>query len=122
MDSELTMRDRIRGVAVGAAAGDALGMTLEFKSKRPHDQLVREMLPGRLPAGTFTDDTEMALALADSLLAQRPLDPADLARRFVAWYAAEPGRCSRASLPASPGSRLWRPCTACARSRPATAP
>ncbi|NLF03057.1 MAG: ADP-ribosylglycohydrolase family protein [Anaerolineales bacterium] len=90
MDSELTMRDRIRGVAVGAAAGDALGMPLEFKSKRPHDQLVREMLPGRLPAGTFTDDTEMALALADSLLAQRPLDPADLARRFVAWYAAEP--------------------------------
>jgi ADP-ribosyl-[dinitrogen reductase] hydrolase len=54
------------------------------------DHLVREMVPGRLPAGAFTDDTEMALALADSLLAHCPLDPADLARRFVAWLQAGP--------------------------------
>jgi ADP-ribosyl-[dinitrogen reductase] hydrolase len=52
--------------------------------------MVREMRSGRLPAGTFTDDTEMALALAESLLAHRPLDPADLADRFVAWYEAGP--------------------------------
>jgi ADP-ribosyl-[dinitrogen reductase] hydrolase len=48
------------------------------------------MQPGRLPAGTFTDDTEMALALAESLLAHTPLDPEDLAQRFVAWYQAGP--------------------------------
>lgn len=84
------MRDRARGCAVGAAVGDAFGMPLEFHSKQPVDRLVREMRPGRLPAGTFTDDTEMALALAESLLAHRPLDPADLADRFVAWYEAGP--------------------------------
>jgi ADP-ribosyl-[dinitrogen reductase] hydrolase len=48
------------------------------------------MQAGRLPAGTFTDDTEMALALAESLLARCPLDPVDLAQRFVAWYQAGP--------------------------------
>ena len=91
-------KDRARGCAVGAAIGDALGMPLEFGPPQPSDRLVREMRAGRLPAGTFTDDTEMALALAESLLAHRPLDPADgstelaevLAQRFVAWYRAGP--------------------------------
>jgi ADP-ribosyl-[dinitrogen reductase] hydrolase len=84
------MRDRARGCAVGAAVGDALGMPLEFGPRQSSDHLVREMRAGRLPAGTFTDDTEMALALAESLLAHCPLDPVDLARRFVAWYQAGP--------------------------------
>ncbi|HSR31954.1 MAG TPA: ADP-ribosylglycohydrolase family protein, partial [Anaerolineae bacterium] len=84
------MLDRIWGCAVGAAVGDALGMPLEFGPRRPAGALVRDMAPGRIPAGTFTDDTEMALALAESLLACRPLDPADLAGRFVAWYRAGP--------------------------------
>jgi ADP-ribosyl-[dinitrogen reductase] hydrolase len=48
------------------------------------------MQAGRLPAGAFTDDTEMALALAESLLAHQPLNPADLAQRFVAWYRSNP--------------------------------
>lgn len=84
------MIDRMMGCAVGAAVGDALGMPLEFGPPRPPDALVRDMQPGRIPAGQFTDDTEMALALAESLLAHRPLDPDDLARRFVAWYQAGP--------------------------------
>ncbi|MBC7231809.1 MAG: ADP-ribosylglycohydrolase family protein [Chloroflexi bacterium] len=83
-------RNRIRGCAVGAAVGDALGMPLEGSWRQPADRLVREMRAGRLPAGTITDDTEMALALAESLLAHCPLDPADLAQRFVAWFRAGP--------------------------------
>ena len=82
--------DRVRGVAVGAAVGDALGMPLEFRPRVPADRLVREMRPGRLPAGAFTDDTEMALALADSLLERFPLDPDNLAAHFVAWYRSGP--------------------------------
>jgi ADP-ribosyl-[dinitrogen reductase] hydrolase len=84
------MQDRARGCAVGAAVGDALGMPLEFGPRRPAGHLVREMQAGRIPPGTFTDDTEMALALAESLLAHHPLDPADLAQRFVAWHQAGP--------------------------------
>ncbi len=76
-------------------------MPLEFGPAIPADRLVRTMQPGRLPAGAFTDDTEMALALADSLLAHRPLDPTDLAGRFVAWFRAGPpdiGRHTRLTL------------------------
>jgi ADP-ribosyl-[dinitrogen reductase] hydrolase len=88
MSSDL--RDRLQGVAVGATIGDALGMPLEFGPPIAPNRLVRTMQPGRLPAGAFTDDTEMALALAESLLAHSPLDAADLAQRFVAWYHAGP--------------------------------
>jgi ADP-ribosyl-[dinitrogen reductase] hydrolase len=103
-------RDRAAGVAVGAAIGDALGMPLEFGPPQPLDRLVREMMPARLPPGTFTDDTEMALALADSLLAHRPLDPADLARRFVGWLQAGPddvGIHTREVLSRFATGQLW---------------
>lgn len=85
-----TIRDRLRGVVVGAAVGDALGMPLEFGSAAPVERLIRTMRPGRLPAGSFTDDTEMALALAESLLHNFDLDPDDLAGRFVNWYRSGP--------------------------------
>lgn len=89
-DMNLILRKRIRGCAVGAAVGDALGMPLEGSWRQPTNRLVREMRAGHLPAGTITDDTEMALALAESLLAHYPLDPADLAQRFAAWFRAGP--------------------------------
>ena len=87
---QLITMDRLRGVAVGAAVGDALGMPLEFGPAIPVDALIRDMTGGRMAAGSFTDDTEMALALAESLLQVNPLDPVDLAERFVAWYQAGP--------------------------------
>lgn len=80
------LSDRLRGIAVGAAVGDALGMPLEFQTaSSPYDMLT-EMIPGAIPAGSFTDDTEMALALAESLLHTHPLDGQDLTARFTAWY------------------------------------
>jgi len=82
--------DRLRGIAVGAAVGDALGMPLEFFPARPLYNLETEMVKGTLPAGSFTDDTEMALALAESLLITHPLDPNDLAGRFSGWYQSNP--------------------------------
>lgn len=84
------MIERLRGVAVGAAVGDALGMPLEFGPRISSRHLVREMQSKRLPAGSFTDDTEMALALADSLLERFPLDGESLAGHFLAWYRAGP--------------------------------
>ena len=114
---DTVLQDRLRGVAVGAAIGDALGMPLEFGPAIPADRLVRTMQAGRLPAGAFTDDTEMALALADSLLERSPLDADSLARHFVAWYRAGPsdvgiqtsdvlGRIARRALA---GGRRRRP-------------
>jgi ADP-ribosyl-[dinitrogen reductase] hydrolase len=82
--------DRLRGIAVGAAVGDALGMALEFKPASSIYNLLTEMLPGALPAGSFTDDTEMALALAESLQHANPLDARDLAGRFAGWFQSHP--------------------------------
>lgn len=107
---DTVMRSRVRGCAVGAAVGDALGMPLEFGPRQPSDQLVSTMRAGRLPPGTFTDDTEMALALAESLLDYRPLDPVDLAQRFVAWYKAGPddvGNHTRAVLSRIASGEPW---------------
>ena len=84
------IKERLRGIALGAAVGDALGMPLEFFPPRNIYDLETEMVAGPLPAGTFTDDTEMALALAESLLAHTPLHGADLAQRFTDWYHASP--------------------------------
>jgi len=88
MDPFIT--DRLRGIAVGAAVGDALGMPLEFGLASPPNEYIRTMRPGRLPAGTFTDDTEMALALAESLLAAKGLDKSDLVTRFTDWFRRKP--------------------------------
>lgn len=82
--------DKLRGIAVGAAVGDALGMPLEFHPPSSPYTLVTEMIKGPLPAGTFTDDTEMALALAESLLQTSPLDTRDLSARFTGWYQSGP--------------------------------
>lgn len=42
--------------------------------------------PFALPPGAWTDDTALALCLADSLLADPALDPADLLARFQRWW------------------------------------
>lgn len=86
--------DRARGALLGLAVGDALGATLEFEPRDAHPHHT-EMLGGGpyiLAPGQWTDDTAMALALADSLLAAREqgapgdFNPRDLAERFVAWW------------------------------------
>lgn len=80
--------DRARGLLLGLAVGDALGTTLEF-SARDGGPPLTDMVGGgpfSLRPGQWTDDTSMALALADSLITRGRLDPADLADRFVRWW------------------------------------
>ena len=80
--------DRYRGCLLGLAAGDALGTTLEFK--RPGSfMLINDMVGGgpfRLEAGMWTDDTSMALCLAESLIERQEFDPEDQMRQYVRWY------------------------------------
>jgi ADP-ribosyl-[dinitrogen reductase] hydrolase len=79
---------RAHGTLVGLAVGDALGTTLEF-SRRDSHPMHTEMTGGgpfRLLPGVWTDDTSMALALADSLIACPSFDAADLMGRFVDWW------------------------------------
>lgn len=82
------LEDRAVGCLLGLAVGDALGTTLEF-SARDSVAEVRDFVGGgpfELKPGEWTDDTSMALCLADSLLARGGFDARDLLERFVAWY------------------------------------
>ena len=83
-----SIRDRALGAFLGLAVGDAVGTTLEFEDRDTRPRL-EDMVGGgpfNLPAGAWTDDTAMALALADSLAASEMLDCRDLMDRFVAWW------------------------------------
>jgi ADP-ribosyl-[dinitrogen reductase] hydrolase len=77
--------DRARGALLGLAVGDALGTTLEFSRRDtlPHHTEMTGGGPFRLRPGQWTDDTSMALALADSLIQHPVLQPRDLMDRFV---------------------------------------
>ena len=84
------------GALVGSAVGDALGAPFEFD--RPG--LYRDTYPAPVLTGIgemrgggcfgwkpaeFTDDTQMAVALAESLIARNGFDPDDLWQRWRIW-------------------------------------
>jgi ADP-ribosylglycohydrolase len=81
------MNDRRRGALIGLAVGDALGAAVEFKSPGSFAPVTgyRNGGPHRLEAGEWTDDTSMALALADSI-ASVGWDLNDQASRYVEWW------------------------------------
>lgn len=82
------VRDRARGALLGLAAGDAVGTTLEFRSRDSYEPLT-DMIGGgpfELKPGEWTDDTSMALALADSLAVTGEFEAEDLMQRFVRWW------------------------------------
>ncbi len=91
------IRDHLEGMLLGLAVGDALGASVEFKPPGTFAPVVgyRDGGPHRLNPGEWTDDTSMALALADSLASG--WDLADQLRRYAAWYTngeySVNGRC-----------------------------
>ena len=147
----MELRDRYRGALLGLAVGDALGTTLEFK--RPGTFApITDMVGGgpfRLKPGQWTDDTSMALCLAESLIECRGFDPVDQLTRYCRWYRdghlSSTGRCfdigntTRApwsgssrrgshfrdppihGAPATAPSCVWRPCRCSSRRDPQAA-
>jgi ADP-ribosylglycohydrolase len=81
------MNDRRRGCLIGLAVGDALGAAIEFKSPGSFPVVTgyRSGGPHGLKAGEWTDDTSMALALADSI-GSVGWDLNDQASRYVEWW------------------------------------
>ena len=110
-------QDRIFGVVLGAAVGDALGAPFEFAprgtfSARLPDRRtdgVGDMIGGGAfdwEPGEFTDDTQMGLALAASLIDRGGYDPDDLWRRWQVWAlgSSDVGSTTRFAL----GHEDWR--------------
>lgn len=86
--SQLNLSSRIRGSFFGLSIGDALGGPVEFKTRGTFP-LITEMERNTnfsLPPGCFTDDTSMALCLAQSLIDCQSFDPQDQIRKYIAWF------------------------------------
>lgn len=85
-------RDTFIGCLMGLAIGDALGMPHEFRSaddiRDKHGRVTFYMYGEtlNLGPGQYTDDTIMALSIAESIVDRRDVDPQDIGQRFVAWY------------------------------------
>ncbi|MFE0417238.1 ADP-ribosylglycohydrolase family protein [Streptomyces tendae] len=88
---------RAAGAVVGSAVGDALGAPFEFgpqgafSARFPTSGAGGEMGGGGgWDPGEATDDTQMAVLVAESLLEQQGLDQPDIFARFQRWAASEP--------------------------------
>lgn len=84
----MNRQDRFRGALIGLAACDALGTTVEFCQPGTFKTLTDIVGGGPfgLKPGQWTDDTSMALCLAESLIEKQGFDPADQLERYVRWY------------------------------------
>ena len=80
--------DRYRGALLGLAVGDALGAPVEFMRPGTFDPVTEIMGggPHGLMPGEWTDDTSMALCLAESLIQCRGFDAKDQLERYVRWW------------------------------------
>jgi ADP-ribosylglycohydrolase len=80
--------DRCAGVMVGLAAGDALGAGYEFAAVPEEPRMIGGGL-GPWEPGEWTDDTQMALCIAE-VAATGDVDVSAVGERFLAWYRAGP--------------------------------
>jgi ADP-ribosylglycohydrolase len=129
------LADRVAGAIVGLAIGDALGYPHEFRSVA---QVRREIGPDGVtdflrlkdprfsrpfivgtdhPPGTFTDDTQMSIAVAEALVASGRKTRAvlfdDMSRRFVDWFFSDdndrsPGAATGTACEALRDGVHWR--------------
>ena len=94
----MTIQERYRGAMLGLAVGDALGVPAEFKDRGTFPKIT-EMIGGgpfRLNPGEWTDDTTMALCLANSLIEKNGFDAIDQMEKYWSWvengYMSSNGR------------------------------
>jgi ADP-ribosyl-[dinitrogen reductase] hydrolase len=90
---------KYRGALVGLAIGDTLGMAIEFETRGDFEPVTKPRAGGPfdLPLGYWTDDTSMALCLADSLLERGGYDSFDVLQKYSRWskqgYRSSTGAC-----------------------------
>jgi ADP-ribosyl-[dinitrogen reductase] hydrolase len=95
----ISLEARYLGAMLGLACGDAVGTTLEFASRDSYEP-VEDMTGGgpfELAPGQWTDDTAMALCLAQSLVYRQGFDAVDQMNRYCNWwqygYMSSTGEC-----------------------------
>ena len=99
-----TFLSRSQGCLLGQLCGDALGSLVEFQMheqiRRKYPEGVRDLAHGgtwNTLAGQPTDDSELALALARTLAAERTYNVSSARRAYEAWLASGPFDCGLAT-------------------------
>ena len=80
--------NRVTGCMLGLAIGDAMGAPVEFMPRDTFEPVSGFRGGGKfnvLP-GEYTDDTAIALCLAQSLIDCKGLDQRDNLRKYLAWF------------------------------------
>jgi ADP-ribosylglycohydrolase len=79
------MNNKITSLLIGLATGDALGVPVEFQKRGSfHVSDMQGYGSHNQPPGTWSDDTSLALCLADALA--RGFNQNDIARNFIRWH------------------------------------
>jgi ADP-ribosyl-[dinitrogen reductase] hydrolase len=92
----MQIRERALGAYLGFAVGDALGATVEFMTPSEIQQsygMHRDIIGGgwlKLKPGQITDDTQMSMALGESLIASGGWNARAAADGFVVWLKSKP--------------------------------
>ena len=80
----------IKGMLLGLATGDALGVPVEFESRITlrEDPVVnmRSFGSWNQPAGTWSDDTSLTIAAMESISRLKRIDYLDIMGNFWKWY------------------------------------
>ena len=80
----------VKGMLLGLAVGDALGVPVEFESRRAlrNDPVVDMRSGGSWGqvAGTWSDDTSMTIAAMESITRLKKIDYNDVMENFLKWY------------------------------------
>jgi ADP-ribosylglycohydrolase len=99
MDAARSLRDRFQGALLGLAVGDALAAHTQYR-KPGSFAAVGDILGGGpfdLPRGAWSDDTAMALLLAESLVERDGFDAHDQVQRYARWqregHGSATGQC-----------------------------
>lgn len=94
-------KDKIYGTIFGQAIGDALGLGTEFMSKtevrekypdglKEYSQIIRDYHRAKFQPGSWSDDTDMMLCIANAIIEDKGINLHTIARNFKQWvYAPE---------------------------------
>ena len=116
LDAARRLRSRFQGTIFGLATGDALAAPTQMLHRGKFTP-VHDLIGGGnydLPRGAWTDDTAMALCLAESLLDKHAFDPRDQIARYTRWqqqgYQSATGQCIgiTASVARALAAAQWR--------------
>ena len=95
-EQRLTLKERALGAYIGLAVGDALGATTEFLTPNEIQEQygTHDTIRGggwlKIKAGEVTDDTEMSLALGDSIIGKGGVEASAVAEAFSNWMRGKP--------------------------------